>query len=138
MVHVDNGHQDRLLPDDALPPPPRDRIDELRRAYLGDDRRAGRSIRNSSPSGEAAVFRAAGFVGPEVIVVPDGRVVVRTIDDVVAETYSMSFTAPHLFADRLQEFEADLRHVLLDASVDGTFSDRLPDNELNIWRPMPR
>ena len=73
-----------------------------------------------------------------MIVVPDGRVVVRTIDDVVAETFSMSFTAPHLFVDRLHEFEADLRHVLRDASVGGTFSERLPDNELNVWRPIPR
>jgi SAM-dependent methyltransferase len=138
VVHVDNHHQDSLLPDDALPPTPRDRIDELRRTYLGDDRRAGRSIRNTSPGDEAAVYRAAGFEGPEVIVVPDGRVIVRTIDHVVAETFSMSSTAPHLFGDRLLEFETDLRQVLAGASVDGAFADRLPDNELLVWRPIPR
>lgn len=137
VVHVDNGHQDRLRPDGPLPPPPREQIDGLRRAYLGDDRRAGRSIRNNSPGNEAAVFRAAEFEGPEVIVVRDGRVIVRTIDDIVAETFSMSSTAPHLFANRLHEFEADLRRVLADASVSG-FSDRLPDNELLVWRPIPR
>ena len=46
VVQVDNRHQDSLEPGDGFPPPPRDRIDGLRRAYLGEDRRAGRTIRN--------------------------------------------------------------------------------------------
>ena len=137
VVHVDNRHQDRLGLDDALPPPPVARIDELRRLYLGADRRAGQSIRNSSPSDEATVFREAGFIGPEIVVVPDGRTVKRSADDLVANTFSNSSTAPHLFGERLSEFEADLRRVLAEASPDGTFALRLPDNELNIWRARP-
>jgi SAM-dependent methyltransferase len=135
VVHVDNRHQDSLEADVELPPPPRDRIDALRRAYLGEDRRAGRSIRNSSPSGESEIFRAAGFTGPEIVVVPDGRSMIRSIDEVVHETFSMSSTAPHLFGARLAEFEADVRRVLADASPDGRFVDRLPDNRLIVWRP---
>jgi SAM-dependent methyltransferase len=134
VVHVDNRHQDRLSVDDGLPAPPVAEIDQLRRRYLGDDRRAGQSIRNSSPSDEAVIFRAAGFTGPEVVVVPDGRTIVRSADEVVANTFSNSSTAPHLFGDRLSEFEAELRQVLADASPDGTFAIRLPDNELKIWR----
>jgi hypothetical protein len=126
VVHVDNRHQDNLLPDDALAAPPRERIAELRREYLGADRRAGQSIRNTSPDDEAAVFRGAGFAGPEVVVVPDGRTIVRSTDEMVAETFSMSSTAPHLFGDRLLLFEADLRQVLAEASPDGVFSIRLP------------
>ena len=42
--------------------------------------------------------------------------------------------APHLFGDRLPLFEADLRRVLAEASPDGAFAVRLPDNELKIWR----
>jgi SAM-dependent methyltransferase len=137
-VHVDGRHQADLARGDDHPMPPRDRIDALRRTYLGGDRRAGRSIRNSSPDGEASVFRAAGFVGPEIVRVPDGRVMVRTIDDLVAETFSMSSTAPHLFGSRLAEFEGDLRGLLANASTDGVFSVRLPDNQLSIWRPVQR
>lgn len=136
IVHVDNRHQDSLSPDDTLPAPPVARIDELRRRYLGKDRRAGQGIRNSSPGDEAAVFRAAGFVGPEVVVVPDGRTVIRSSDDLVAETFSVSATAPHLFGERLSQFETDLRRVLAQASPDGRFSVRLPDNELKIWREV--
>ena len=134
VVHVDNRHQDDLALDDALPAPPVERIAELRRAYLGEDRRAGQGIRNSSPGDEAAVFRAAGFAGPELVVVPDGRTIVRSADDLVAETFSLSSSAPHLFGDRLSQFEADLRRALAEASPDDAFAVRLPDNELKIWR----
>jgi len=134
IVHVDNRHQDGVALDDDLRAPPVERIAELRRAYLGGDRRAGQGIRNSSPGDEAGVFRAAGFAGPELVVVPDGRSIVRSGDDLVAETFSLSSTAPHLFGDRLSQFEADLRRLLAEASPDGSFSIRLPDNELKIWR----
>ena len=134
VVHVDNRHQDGLESGSALPPPPRDRIDVVRRVYLGEDRRAGRSIRNTSPADEDEVFRAAGYIGPDLVVVPDGRSVVRSIDDIVHETFSMSSTAPHLFGERRRQFEADLRDLLADASSEGLFSERLPDNELKIWR----
>lgn len=140
VIHVDNRHQDSLTADDTLPAPPVARVDGLRRRYLGEDRRAGQGIHNSSPGDEAAVFRAARFVGPEVVVVPDGRTIIRSADDLVAETFSVSATAPHLFGDRLSEFEADLRQLLAEASPDGRFSVRLPDNELKIWRvarPQP-
>ncbi len=134
VVHVDNRHQDSLAPDDDHPAPPIERIAELRRAYLGQNRRAGQGIRNSSPGDEAAVFRAAGFAGPELVVVPDGRTIIRSADDLVAETFSLSSTAPHLFGDRLSQFECDLRRLLAAASPDGVFAVRLPDNELKIWR----
>ena len=136
VVHVDNRDHDSLAPS-LLPPVPRDDLDRLRRQYLGPDRRAGASIRNSSPSDEDEVFRAAGFVGPEVVVVPDGRDVSRRVDDVVAEVFSMSSTAPHLFSDRKTSFETDVRDALeASAGSGGQFGVRLPDNELKIWRPV--
>jgi predicted Rdx family selenoprotein len=54
----------------------------------------------------------------------------------VAETFSVSATAPNLFGERLSQFETDLRRVLAQASTDGRFSVRLPDNELKIWREV--
>jgi SAM-dependent methyltransferase len=134
VVHVDNRHQDGLAADDTLPQPPVEHIADLRRAYLGGDRRAGQGIRNASPGDEAAVLLAAGFTGPELVVVPDGRTIIRSADDLVAETFSLSSSAPHLFGRRLGQFEADLREVLAEASPHGAFAVRLPDNELKIWR----
>jgi SAM-dependent methyltransferase len=117
-----------------FPLPPDDALDQLRRRYLGDDRRAGQSIRNTSPGGEDDVFQQAGFLPAVTVTVPDQRVIQRTIDDVVASVFSTSSTAPHLFGDRRQDYERDLREILSQASPAGRFSLRLPDNVLRVWR----
>jgi trans-aconitate methyltransferase len=137
VVHVDNHHQDgfALTAPSELPEPPDAAIAELRQHYLGPERRAGQRVCNGSPGNEAAVFRSAGFEGPESVAVPDGRVLERSIDDVVAHVFSNSATAPHLFGPRLAEFEADLRSLLIRESPRGTFAVQLPDNELKIWHP---
>jgi SAM-dependent methyltransferase len=117
-----------------FPPPPDSALDELRRRYLGSDRRAGRGIRNTSPSGEDAVFQQAGFLPAQTVIVPDQRAVELTIDDLVARVFSTSSTAPHLFGDRRDDYETDVREILAQASPAGRFSLRLPDNLLRIWR----
>jgi len=115
------------------PLPPDDAMTALRIRYLGPDVRAGKGIRNSSPDGEDAVFRAAGFRSMRRIIVPDGRLLTRTIDDLVALTFSSSSTTPHLFGDRMGDFEVDLRQLLLDTSPSGLFSVPLADNVISIW-----
>jgi ubiquinone/menaquinone biosynthesis C-methylase UbiE len=120
-----------LLP---FPPPPDDALDRLRREYLGSDRRAGQGIRNTSPSGEDQVFREAGFRPAHTVTVPDQRIIEQTVDDIVARVFSVSSTAPHLFGDRREGFERELREVLAHASPAGRFAVRLPDNILRIWR----
>ena len=117
-----------------FPPPPDDALDRLRRKYLGSDKRAGQGIRNTSPGGEDRVFRAAGFRPAQTVIVPDQRVIERTTDDIVARVFSLSSTAPHLFGDRREDFERDMRQILAQASPPGRFSLRLPDNILRIWR----
>jgi SAM-dependent methyltransferase len=126
---------DAATPGLPHPSPPDDAIVELRSRYLGPDIRAGQGIRNTSPDQEDAVFRAAGFAPARGVIVPDGRIVERTIDDLVATRFSSSPTAPHLFGERVTEFESDLRQLLADASPSGLFSVRLPDNILSIWEP---
>jgi len=119
------------------PPPPLELIEQLRQRYLGPDRRAGRTIRNTSPSGEDKIFQDAGFEAAETVAVPDGRVWDRTSDDIVANVFSSSQTVPGLFGNRLAQFEAELRTLLAQASPSGLFSVILPDNILRIWRPAP-
>jgi SAM-dependent methyltransferase len=127
VVHVDAGDRRGLGPAGV--------VESVRRRFLGPDRRAGQGVRNTSPDDEDDVFRGAGLEGPECVPVPDGRVLDRTIDNVVAETFSSSGCAPHLFGNRVGEFERELRAALADASRSGTFAVRLPDNVLKIWRP---
>ncbi len=117
-----------------FPPPPDDALEQLRRQYLGSDRRAGHGIRNTSPGGEDQVFQEGGFLPAETVTVPDQRAIERTADDIVARVFSSSSTAPHLFGDRRDNYETDMREILTQASPAGQFSVRLPDNILRIWR----
>lgn len=120
------------------PTPPYDRIRDLVRRYLGPVRRAGQGVLvDGTPGGEAAIIERAGFEGPARLVVPAGEVVTRTSDDIVAWAFSRSDSAPHLFGDRLADFERDLRTLLAATAPDGRFAERLPATEIRIWRKPP-
>ncbi|WP_316520462.1 class I SAM-dependent methyltransferase [Kitasatospora brasiliensis] len=124
-------------PTEGLPHPsvPNAEIGELVRHYLGPVRRAGQGLLpHGTPGDESAVLARAGFAGPQRIVVPGGQPLERTADDAVAGVFSLSSSAPHLFAERGPAFEADLRRLLARSSPSGLFSARQPSSEVFIWR----
>ena len=108
-----------------FPSPPRDEIAELVFSYLGHTRREGLS-------GEDEVLAAAGFSGPRRVVVP-GHIHERSEDEVVASVLSLSWAAPHLFGEKITEFETDLRKLLRRVSPDGRFAEQAREVELVIW-----
>jgi len=117
------------------PAPPLAQVGELVRRYLGPVRRAGQgSLPHGTPNREDLVLARAGFENFERHVVPAGQVVVRTTDDIVAWVFSRSDSAPHLFGDRLEDFEQDLRAMLRQASSDDMFAEHLPPTEIMTWR----
>lgn len=67
-----------------------------------------------------------------------GEVVERGADELVAAVFSLSSAAPHLFGDRLPDFESELRELLRRESADGRFAERTVPVELRIWRRSPR
>jgi uncharacterized protein (TIGR02246 family) len=87
-----------------------------------------------TPDDEKAVFRAAGFVGPEIVTVTWGDIFERSQDQVIASVLSLSSAAPHLFGDRLPAFLDHLRQVLQEASPSGMFTEQLQDMRLLAWR----
>jgi SAM-dependent methyltransferase len=116
------------------PMPPHDAINELVTSFLGPVRRAGQGVRTAwKGSDEDAVFAGAGFVGPRVLDVGGGRVFRRSEDEVVASVHSLSYAAPHLFGDRLDAFDNDLRTLLRQASPGGEFWERSREIGLSIW-----
>lgn len=124
-------------PGDELPYPfpPRERITELVRRYLGPVRRAGQGVlRYGTPDYEDAVVRGAGFGEVEIVPVGGREVIARTIDDLIAAQFSNSGSAPHLFGDRQAAFEADLRALLAEASPSGLFAELTHETELRVWR----
>ncbi|WP_042370759.1 class I SAM-dependent methyltransferase [Streptacidiphilus neutrinimicus] len=125
---------------DALPfpPVPYAAVDALVRRYLGPVRRAGRgTLPHGTPGGEAEVLGRACFAGPQRLVVAGGQALERDHDDVVAQVFSLSSSAPHLFGARRAAFEAELRALLAQASPAGRFSERRPGTEVRIWRKEP-
>ena len=118
----------------GLPEPPHDGIDELVARYLGPVRRAGLSL---LPDGtaryEEQIMVDAGFSGPTRLTVP-GRLVDRTEDEVVAAVFSRSLSAPHLFGERLGQFEAELRELLRESAPDGRFRELAREIDLVVWR----
>ncbi|HZM75660.1 MAG TPA: class I SAM-dependent methyltransferase [Candidatus Limnocylindrales bacterium] len=119
----------------AEPAPPYGRISALVREYLGPVRRAGRGLLvNGTPDGEDVVLARAGFVDFKRYLIPAGQVVDRTTDDLVAWTFSRSDSAPHLFGDRLDDFERSLRAMLHETSSDDHFMELLPPTEVMTWR----
>ena len=63
-----------------------------------------------------------------------GWTVERSAEQVLAAVHSLSGAAPHLFGDRLMDFDADLRHLLGAASNTGRFTEHMPDIDIDIWR----
>ena len=134
-VHV-HATTHRGFGEDQLPEPapPHEAIDDLVKAYLGPVRRAGAgTLPNGTPAGEENVMLAAGFVDPRRLEVGGGRVLERSEDDVVASVYSRSSSAPHLFGERRDEFESELRALLRQASPSGRFCEHARAVELVIW-----
>lgn len=119
-----------------LPAPPYAQIGELVRNYLGPVRRAGQGqiITGKTPDREDLVLARAGFENYQRHVVPAGQRVDRSADDIVAWTFSRSDSAPHLFGDRLGDFERDLRRLLRASAPDNRFAEHLPPTEIKTWR----
>lgn len=137
-VHVGATTHQGVPGDDPLPypRPPWDDIKALVADYLGTTRRAGRgTLPEGDRSGEEDVMRAAGYRGPERIEVRwEQEVATRTLDEMVSAVFSLSGSTPHLFGDRVDAFEEDLRALLTRTSADGLFAERMREIELVIWR----
>ena len=137
LVHVGATTHRGVATDEPLPAPspPREEISQLVARYLGDTPRAGRGRRPAHASrAEDDVYRRAGFNGPRRVTVPRGEVFLRSEDEIVASVFSLSSAAPHLFGERRDAFERDLRALLRAVSPDGRFAEKAREIELSIWR----
>ena len=137
FIHMSDLKNPPPLPEPLPhPDPPLTGIEELVRRHLGPVRRAGQgTLPHGTPGREDLVLAGAGFEDfQRHVVVPSERVAVRGADDIVAWVFSLSGSAPHLFGDRLEDFERELRALLRQASPDGVFAERLPPTEIMTWR----
>ena len=94
--------------------------------FLGEARRAG-SGTYQRPTPYTDELEGSAFSTWEQLRVPVRRE--RSLDSVIGYLHSTSFAAPHLFGDRLEEFDDALRARLPRLSENGVFVD---DNEFGI------
>ena len=135
------GHQAKGRPVPPSPGPPRiphDEIEELVRKYLGPARRAGQSTPPVQALSLQDALASTRFGAPRVIFAPGIPDLTRDIESVVSGYFSMSFAAPHLFGDRVEEFADEVRELLRERSPDGVFWDWPGDTEVMLARKRPQ
>lgn len=132
IVHTVTG---RPRPrDPGVPPIPHDEIRALVVKYLGSTRRAGQgTVRERTHRFEDVLARTR-FGVPRQIFVPGIPDLLRDSESVLSGYLSFSFSAPHLFGDRLDDFAAEVRALLATCSADGIFWDWPGDTEVIVAR----
>jgi SAM-dependent methyltransferase len=113
------GHQAEARPVPPSPGPPRiphEEIEELVRKYLGPTRRAGQGTAPVQALSLHDALASTRFGAPRVIFAPGIPDLTRDIESVVSGYFSMSYAAPHLFGDHVDEFADELRVLLRERS----------------------
>ena len=119
-------------PGPDLPAIPEDEAKALVATYLGSDRRAGQGMAPLPGDRFEQVLAQSRFGGSRTVFAPGRPDIVRTVDEVISNFLSMSWSAPHLFGTRLDEFVADLHALLETRSPSGRYHDWPGDTEIVI------
>ena len=121
VVHSVDG---RPRPDPPSHPPiPHDELRALVVKYLGSVGRTDQGMAAVDSHRFEDVLARARFGMPRTVVAPGVPDLLRDVDSVISGYLSMSYSAPDLYGDRLDEFIAESRALLESRSVDGLFWD---------------
>lgn len=132
IVHTVEGRP--TPPSPGRPPIPHAEIEELVQKYLGPSRRAGQGAAPVRTHRFEDVLVRTRFGEPQAIFVPGIPDLLRDGESVLSGYFSFSWSAPHLFGDRVEEFAADVRELLASRSPDGLFWDWPGDTEVILAR----
>jgi SAM-dependent methyltransferase len=128
IVHTVEG---RPRPPSPGPPPiPHEEIRALVEQYLGTTRRAGQGVSTPRTHRFEDVLVRTRFGEPRSLFVPGIPDLVRDSESVLSGYFSFSYSAPHLFGDRADDFAADVRELLKERSPEGVFWDWPGDTEV--------
>lgn len=135
-VHATTSRGDASSDPLPRPRPPYEQILALVVSFLGPRQRAGRFVAPGFVAGsEIPIYRRAGFGGPLRVEVERGEVVERSVQEIVAATFSLSSSTPFLLGADRERFEVELTQLLVESSDDGLFCERLRDVTFDVWRP---
>jgi SAM-dependent methyltransferase len=131
LALITHAHEGRPQPSGpGFPEIPHDEIHALIRRYLGPRRRAGRGFRSEPPDRHEEALARTRFGASRSVFAAGRPDIVQDVDGVVANFFSMSLAAPHLFGDERDAFETDLRALLATRSANGQFWDWPGDTEI--------
>lgn len=118
-------------PGPGYPAIPHAEVRELIIDYLGEGTSRYLATWNEGqPARFEDTLRETRFGGSRTIYAPGLPDLIRDVDAVVANYFSLSWAAPRLFGSRRADFEADLRRLLYEHSPEGFFWDWPGDTEL--------
>jgi SAM-dependent methyltransferase len=132
IFHTVDG---RPAPPSFGPPPiPHAEIKALVEKFLGTTRRAGQGIAPVRAHRVEDVLVHSRFGTPRVIFAPGIPDLLRNSESVLAGYFSFSYSAPHLFGDRVEDFASEVRQLLALRSPEGIFWDWPGDTEVILAR----
>jgi SAM-dependent methyltransferase len=132
IVHTVEGR--RRPPGPGPPAIPHEEIRALIERYLGSTKRAGQGTAPVRKHRFEDVLVRTRFGAPRSIFVAGIPDLVRDSESVLSGYFSMSFAAPHLFGDRIDEFASEVRELLASKSPEGVFWDWPGDTEVVLVR----
>jgi SAM-dependent methyltransferase len=121
-------------PDPGVPAIPHAEIKAVVARYLGSARRAGQGTFPDRTHRFEDVLARSRFGIPRQFFVPGLPDLRRDSESVLSGYLSLSSSAPHLFADRLDDFTAEVRALLASRSAEGVFWDWPGDTEVVMAR----
>lgn len=135
LALIVNTVEGRPKPPSPGPPPiPHAEIEAIVEKYLGPMRRAGRGTAPVRTHRFEDILVRTRFGAPRSVFAPGVADVIRDSEGVLSGYFSFSWSAPHLFGDRVDDFSADIREVLTLRSPEGVFWDWPGDTEVILAR----
>jgi SAM-dependent methyltransferase len=117
-------------PNPGLPPVPHDEIGQLVQNYIGSTQRAGRGTSPDRDHRFEDILVKTRFGTSHTVFAPGIPDLIRNSESVLSGYFSLSWAAPHLFGDRLDDFAREVRLLLAARSPDGIFWDWPGDTEV--------
>jgi ubiquinone/menaquinone biosynthesis C-methylase UbiE len=131
LALISHAHAGRPRPaGPGHPPIPHEAIRTIIEHYLGSRPREGQGLAATPIDRYEEVLTRTHFGAQRRLFAPGRPDIVRNIDEVLANYFSMSYAAPHLFGEQRADFEADIRAELAQHSPSGLFWDWPGDTEI--------